>query len=310
MFSSGSPGIMNIRDILSDEEISQVTHRSDWRGGLILISNWLFIFAIFWLVAYWTNPLSIFLAIVLLGGRQMGLGVIVHECGHRILFKTPWLNRFCGTWLAGYPVFSDMDSYMRGHLLHHRNAGTRDDPDLSNYRDYPIPRSRLRRKIWRDVSGQVGWRRIKSIGQAIGGFSSLQPATRRYVIRSLAANTLLLVILAVAGYAWIYGLWVIAFMTSHMLVTRLRQIGEHAAVPDRYDPDPRSNTRTVYTSWLDRLFIAPFSISYHLEHHLLASAPIYRLRKLHHLLLSKGFYRETDFPRGYINLLRQVSYPG
>jgi fatty acid desaturase len=156
----------------------------------------------------------------------------------------------------------------------------------------------------------VGWRRIKSIGRAIGRLGNLEPTARLYVVRSLAANLLLLLILTVAGYGWMYALWVIAFMTSHMLVIRLRQIGEHAAVPDLYNLDPRQNTRTVYTSWLDRLFIAPFSISYHLEHHLLASVPIYRLRKLHHLLLSKGFYTGTDFPRGYINLLRQVSYQG
>jgi len=95
-------------------------------------------------------------------------------------------------------------------------------------------------------------------------------------------------------------------MTSQMLVTRIRQIAEHAAVPDVLDVDPRNNTRTLHISWLERLFIAPHGVNYHLEHHMLASVPIYRLRNMHELLLEKGFYKDLKFQKGYVNLLRQV----
>jgi|TARA_B110000196_G_scaffold134074_1_gene116215 fatty acid desaturase len=94
-------------------------------------------------------------------------------------------------------------------------------------------------------------------------------------------------------------------MTSHMLVTRIRQIAEHAAVPDQFNIDVRFNTRTIYISPLERLLIAPHQISFHLEHHLMASVPIYNLRRLHELLLNKGFYKGVTFSRGYLNLLRQ-----
>ena len=110
------------------------------------------------------------------------------------------------------------------------------------------------------------------------------------------------------GYPWLYALWVIAFMTSHMLITRIRQIAEHAAVPDHFDLDARLNTRTIYISRLERLLVAPHDLNYHLEHHLMASVPIYRLRRLHELLLAKGYYDGMEFPRGYVNLLRQVTY--
>ena len=106
----------------------------------------------------------------------------------------------------------------------------------------------------------------------------------------------------------IYALWVIAFMTSHMLISRIRQIAEHAAVPDHFDLDPRLNTRTIHINWLESLLIAPHDLNYHLEHHLMASVPIYRLRDLHKLLLAKGHYEGVVFPRGYFNLLRQVTY--
>ncbi|MBT4160899.1 MAG: fatty acid desaturase, partial [Gammaproteobacteria bacterium] len=118
------------------------------------------------------------------------------------------------------------------------------------------------------------------------------------------------VILTALGQPWLYALWVIAFMTSHMLISRIRQISEHAAVPDLCDLDARRNTRTIYINPLERLLVAPHDLNYHLEHHLLASVPIYRLRKLHDLLLSRGYYEGVDFPRGYFSLLRQVTYAG
>ena len=117
-------------------------------------------------------------------------------------------------------------------------------------------------------------------------------------------------ILALFGAAWVYLVWVIAFMTTHMLVTRIRQIAEHAAVPDLFSPDARKNTRTLYINPLERLFIAPHQVNYHLEHHLMASVPIYRLRELHQLLRSRGYYDEVDMQHGYLNLLRSVTVPG
>lgn len=299
---------MNIKDTLTEEELERVTSKNDWLAASILLFDWVAIAGIFYLVAVFPNPITILVAIILLGGRQLGLGVIVHETGHRTLFNSRKLNDFVGNWLAGYWVFSEKQAYMKGHLVHHQEAGTERDPDLANYQDYPVSRTRLRRKITRDVTGQVGWRRMKSIGRSIRNIRQLKPQLRQTVYRSLLLNGAMLALLASLGNAWLFSLWIIAFMTSHMLVSRIRQIAEHAAVPDLFDLDPRLNTRTIYISWLERLLIAPHHVSYHLEHHLMASVPIYRLQELHEILLKKGYYKGVDFPKGYLNLLAQVTY--
>lgn len=299
---------MSIKSLLSEEEFQRVTTSDNSSAACIILFDWIMIAAIFYLTAVYPNPVTILVAIVLLGGRQLGLGVIVHETGHGTLFSSQKMNDFAGKWLSGYWVFSDKDAYMKGHLKHHQSAGTDRDPDLPNYRDYPVARTRLRRKITRDVTGQIGWRRIKSIGRSILNINELSSPVRQSVIRSLLLNGTLLAFLAALGHAWLFGLWVIAFMTSHMLVSRIRQIAEHAAVPDLYDLDPRLNTRTIYISWLERLLIAPHHVSYHLEHHLMASVPIYRLQELHHILLKKGYYEGMEFPKGYLTLLAQVTY--
>lgn len=298
---------MNLRDILDQEEFLEVTRKNNWLGARMVAFDWAVIAGTFYLAASYPNPVVWLLAILVLGARQLGLGVAVHETGHRTLFESQPLNEFVGTWLTGYLVFSNKDGYMRGHLKHHQNAGTREDPDLANYADYPINRSSLKRKILRDVTGQVGWRRIKSIARAISRYPSLDAENRRFLRGSILMNLGLFGVLALLGQPGLYLLWVIAFMTSQMLVSRIRQIAEHAAVPDQFSPDARLNTRTLYINWLERLFIAPHHVNYHLEHHLLASVPIYRLARLHELLLQKGYYEGVQFDRGYFNLIRRVT---
>ncbi|MAC71727.1 MAG: hypothetical protein CMP84_16195 [Gammaproteobacteria bacterium] len=62
-----------------------------------------------------------------------------------------------------------------------------------------------------------------------------------------------------------------------MLFSRIRNLAEHAAVPDLTDSDPLLNSRTTLASWWERLTFAPNSINYHLEHNLLPAVPKYRL---------------------------------
>jgi fatty acid desaturase len=299
---------MNIKEVLTEAEFAEITRKSNWRGASIILFDWVVIAGALYLTAAYPNPLVILATIIVIGSRQLGLGVIVHETGHRTLFASRELNDFCGKWLSGYWVFSDKEAYMKGHLKHHQNAGTDQDPDLQNYQKFPVPRSSLKRKITRDLTGQIGWRRMKSIGRSIQGMSNLKPEIRQTVMRSLVVNAGLLILVSSLGYPWLYLIWVVAFMTSHMLVTRIRQIAEHAAVPDLFSLDARLNTRTMYINRLERLIIAPHHVNFHLEHHLMASVPIYRLERLHQILLQKGFYEGVAFPRGYFNLLRQVTY--
>ena len=303
---SYSVNAISVQPMLTTDELSRVSQRSNLQGALIVAFDWALILLLFLLAAQVPHPLIYLLVVLLLGSRQLGLGIIVHESGHRSLFKSQAMNELCGTWLSGYWVFSDKDVYMKGHLQHHKYCGTEQDSDLKNYDAYPVARSSFKRKMIRDLSGQIGWRRIKSIARSVRRIKELSPKVQQTLIRSIAVNLFMLLTLAVFGHPWLYALWVIAFMTSHMLVTRIRQIAEHAAVPDHFHPDPRLNTRTIYISRLERLLLSPHNLNYHLEHHLMPSVPIYHLKKLHQILLDSGFYDGMEFPRGYITLLRQV----
>ncbi len=299
---------MQPKDVLSDDEIKRFSERSNTRALAIFGFNWGLIAAIFAIAAWWTHPVTLILALIVLGGRQLGLAVLMHECGHRTLFKTTWLNDFFGQWLAAYPVFLDMKSYARGHLTHHRLAGTADDPDLPNYRAYPVSQASFRRKVVRDLTGRTGFQFVRHIVRNLGDPFSRNPRDQGALRNALLVNALMALMLILAGHGWLYLLWPAAYLTTYMLFARIRQIAEHAAVPNALSPDPRYNTRTTYANVLERLLIAPNRVNYHLEHHFMASVPMYRLKALHEHLKERGVYRDMHFPRGYGQVLRAVTY--
>jgi len=301
---------MKISDYLSKDDIARFTAKSDLLAWSLVLGNWLMIAMLFALVAAYTNPLTILVAMVLIGGRQLGLSVLMHDAGHHTLFATPRLNDVVGQWLCAAPVFSDLPSYARGHLEHHRKAGSRDDPDLVNYAAYPIPGESFKRKVIRDLTGQTGMKLLGYIFRGASGVISKETRDSSLpLLRQLFVQFLLFLVLFSFGIGWAYLLWLGSFLTVFMLIIRIRQVAEHAAVPDLYDPDPRMNTRTVEAPWWQRMVFAPNGVNYHLEHHFMASVPCYRLAALRAHLKARGALEGVPVFTGYGQLLRHAVKP-
>ena len=293
---------------LTQQQLNLVTRKSSAQAWFIVLSDWVLITGALGAAALLPNPITIVFAILVIGCRQLSLGIIVHETGHQTFFESKRLNDFVGRWLSGYWVFSSKTDYMKGHLRHHQLAGTPEDPDLKNYAAYPVSRKSFRRKVWRDLSGQTGWRRLRSIGRTVIRYNTLNTEGRRVIRGGLITNLTFLGLVTLLGQPWLYLLWLAAFISTHMLSTRLRQIGEHAAVRNQQSADPRDHTRTILTRWWERLFIAPHQIGFHLEHHLLPSVPIYRLPTLHKLLVDNGYLASDLLITGYPSLIKRVTH--
>ena len=264
------------------------------------VSNWLMIAAIFAMVAVWPNVFTVILAILLLGGRQLGLAVIMHECGHGSMFTRWSWNKFAAQWLAAAFLLSDAKQYRIKHGKHHRLGGTAEDPDLANYRDYAIARKRFLRKIRRDLTGRTA---IKIF------LFSVKTQGWRGVVKWTIANGAMFAVLWATGHPWLYLLWPAAWATSHMVVIRIRQAAEHAAVPDLYDPDPRKHTRTTIPRPWEKLFLAPNKVNYHLEHHILPSVPCYNLTAFHEHLKAKGALEGADICQSYWQVIGKLILP-
>ena len=288
-----------ISDFLSKEELREFSTPRNWRAFASLSLNWGVIGLSFAMAIAAPNPLTILLAIVLLGGRQLGLGVLMHDCAHLGFFKSRGVNNFVGHWLCGAPILASVHEYREYHLRHHRFAGTDEDPDIGFVKNYPVARDSLRRKLIRDLTGQTGIRDLF-------GFT-----LKRFVLAKhypwIVFHLLLLATLTAAGAPWAYLMWVAAYLCVYPALSRIRQIGEHGVAVDRTSLDPRDNTSTTIASWWERILIAPNNVHYHLEHHQFAAVPPYNLAKVHHLLQSRGYYEgRACVATGYVDVLRRA----
>jgi fatty acid desaturase len=294
-------------DRFTREEIQQLLAFDDRRSWASILVNWGLVFASMAMVAAWPNLFTILLALFVIGGRQLGMSILMHEASHRTLFRNRTLNDFAGNWLAAYPVWADLMPYRPYHLRHHAKNWTKDDPDLDLATPFPISRASLRRKIWRDLSGQTGWKRMKALvrrdlGMSAGKTKRVQGQSANEALRGvLLSNLVLLAIVTIAGYPALYLLWIGAWMTTYSLVLRIRAIAEHAMPKDA--TDPFHNARTTLACWWERLLLAPNYVNYHLEHHLLMTVPHYKLPVFHRMLRERGLLGEANVAHGYASVL-------
>jgi fatty acid desaturase len=294
------------RSSFAREEIAALLEMQDWRSWLSVGTNWGLVFASMALVAWWPSPLTVIAALFVIGARQLGCAVLMHEAAHRSLFAHRRVNDFVGQWLCAYPVWSDLLAYRPYHLQHHAHTGTPRDPDLGLIRPFPITRASLTRKVLRDLSGQTGVKFARAGFRRTFGRWRVDREARRAALGMATTNGALLAGLAALGHAELYGLWAGAWLTTNTLVTRIRSIAEHALTPDA--DDPLGNTRTTLARAWERLLIAPNRVNYHLEHHLLMTVPHYRLPRLHALLRERGVLaRACVETGGYAAVLRRAA---
>ena len=299
---------MKATDLLAPPEIALLRRRSDLVGALLVLHAWALIGAAMALFARWPNPGTFLVAVVVVGGRQLGLAVLMHDAAHGLLFRRRWLNERIGQWLCAWPILSDMAAYRPYHILHHRRTQEEDDPDRPLSAPFPVTRQSLRRKIVRDLTGRTGLRlRMLQLREALGPPGAGAASRGAYFFRmlggALAVNLALLVGLAALGRAYLFPLlWLVPMLTWYQLIVRVRNIAEHAMVPD--DADPLRNTRTTHAGLLARLFFAPYWVNYHLEHHLFLFVPCFRLREAHRLLRQKGYAPKMELQPSYRAVLR------
>lgn len=313
-----------VTDFLSKDEIRELTRPSDLAGLWALIANWGIIAGSFALVAWRPGVLTVVVALVLLGGRQLGLSILMHDASHRSLFRARWLNDFAGEWLAAAPTWSHLHAYRKHHLAHHAHAGTERDPDLGLVAGFPVPRRSLWRKFARDLSGLTGLKRVYALLAMDFGFLTYTASTNAERIDTrerswlelyqtgarsfgpvLVTNILLYKSLEELGHGWLYLLWVGAYLTTFSLFIRIRSMAEHA-MTERSDDDFR-NTRTTHANWLARLTVAPLNVNYHLEHHLLMTVPYHRLPRMHALLRERGALQGAHVAKNYREILRRMT---
>jgi fatty acid desaturase len=305
--------IVRPSDLFSAAEWKTLSLRSLWRGPWLVLHCWLSIMAAMVIFTLYPNPVTWVVAVMIVGTRQLGLAILMHDSAHRLLAPSSSVNDLLGDWICAVPVGADLASYRKYHFAHHRYTQQPEDPDLPLSAAFPTTRASLKRKIIRDLTGQTFLKqRGAAVVAALNGShirtsdADFGGASRRAMIRFLVFNIAFAFLCAAAGGLIAFlAVWLFAMATWFPLVTRIRNIAEHACVPD--NDDPMRYARTVEAGALERALIAPYFVNFHAEHHMFAQLPCYRLAQSHRLLKQKGYGPRIETRRSYADVLRLVT---
>ena len=292
----------DFRRALPREVVHGLTRRSAWRASAAVAHDFAVIAAAIAVGLYfWPSPLVLLPCVLIIGSRQHALFVIAHDAAHYLLYERRWLNDAVGRLCATVQGLS-MCTYRVIHRLHHNNLYGELDPDTALNGGYPRGRSYLVKKLLKDLSGLTAW---KTYAYFLVGAPALNTATNVAVrplddtsekLRSearrdrntvIAVQILLLILFTWSGYLVEYlVLWILPLVTVVQAILRLRAIAEHGATTDFSSPltAARTNTAPAWLEWL----IFPHHVNYHIEHHLYASVPHYRLKRLHREMQQRG----------------------
>jgi fatty acid desaturase len=311
-------------DLFTPQEWAPFQSRSAWVGPLLVVHCWGVIALMIVLGVIW--PLTIPLGVAVIGTRQLGLAILMHEAAHGGLAKNGRLNDFLGHWLCAVPIGASLKAYRPYHLAHHRFAQQPEDPDLMLSAPFPVSPASLRRKMIRDLTGQTFFKQrvllplslLRAGPQSGTSAVSAEAAhdgvhdydsvvTGRSIVTFLLINAALLAVLTLAGAWWSYFvLWLLPMATIFPLVTRLRNIAEHACV-EGSAADAFRAARTTRAGWWERAFIAPYWVNFHAEHHLFMHVPCWKLPALHRAVHQRPQSKRMEVADGYVSVLRAAS---
>jgi fatty acid desaturase len=254
--------------------------------------------------AVWIDNIFVWaIAFLLMGRAHARFAALMHEAAHRLLFRNRRINDWVGRWLLGFPSFTPIDLYRRGHMAHHRDEFGPDEPDIPLYRGYPISRASLRRKLTRDATGRTGWKLFKGLVRGVRA----EDAAVRSQAQLIVGTQLVLIAIGVAvGHPWVYFiLWFAPYLTVWRVINRLRSIAEHGGM--QRSKDRRLTTHTVKQGPVTRFFIVPHHIGWHLAHHVDSGIPMANLPKLHAELRRSNYVTDEIEHSSYLALWKQLA---
>jgi fatty acid desaturase len=234
----------------------------------------------------WWSELCAPLAVVLIANRQRALGNILHDAGHRNLWRDRRRNDLVARLFIAPLLFSSLTRYRETHFKHHMALGEAGgDPDLlsapstafaswvSSYLD--------------QVFSPTAW--LASVGGHL--FSRrVGAASQLYILAWWIAAVALLWVMAGAGFTTAFlVLWLLARATVFHLITTFREMCDHFGLQPG---GVFTFTRDMACHGLWRKLIHPRNNGYHLTHHLLPAVPYYRLPQAHQLLTAQQVFQD------------------
>jgi fatty acid desaturase len=293
-------------------DVKSLSQPSNLRAALAIAEAWLIIAAAIGAAVYFDAWWSFLPAILIVASRQHALGVIMHDATHYRLFSSRRANDLVSDWFCAFPTGMSTLGYREDHLAHHLATNTDGDPYfvlMNGIAAWQWPKTKpaaLRHLL----AETFGWNTLRNMRMshpwtALGQYllhrnEPRQAARVRFDLISTGLFWCLVAAgLALTGGWWYFAmLWIVPGLTAYQLFVRLRWMSEH---PYREATGDGYETHQVRGSALERFFISPLNVNYHITHHLFPATPFYRLPQVHRRLLESAVYRDqSNFFSNYL----------
>jgi fatty acid desaturase len=296
---------------LTKEEIVSLSRIDPLRSTFHIVAEWSMIIGAIVLCQRFWHPLLYILVVAFIGARQHALMILMHDGVHRRLYSNRTFNDWVAEIVLAWPNLISARAYRINHFGHHRYLNTPEDPDWARRQGdeaWVFPK-----KVWdlaqimlRDISGLNAFRLLMLARRLVSKDTGM---TRSFIMVRYGFYVALAIVIGLAGLTKpVLLYWVIPMFTWLIFIFRIRSIAEHSAIEDR--DVAYAQTRTVYPTILERIFLAPKNVNYHLEHHFFPSVPFYRLPALHALLMTKpGFSESAHLTQSYLGVLKECLGP-
>jgi len=305
------------RELLAsrDPRLRALYRRRPWRSAWGLLRCWGTIALALCLVTWQTTPITIAVAFVMIGTQQYALSILSHEAKHRNLFVSAKLNDRVGLWLTAAPLGASFRAERRRHLAHHDRLGHEDDPDRDLYRARDKARGREVLLYLSTLTTLPGLRQPGAAAASPETPGPRIPDLLRERWQAIPLQAFVFGVFLALLHWWLYPLlWIAPLVVLMLVPARIRQFCEHA---QPLLPDALADHRRLVTyrpGPVERLFLAPFHIGYHAEHHLWPGVPCWNLPALARLVPDdrrverRGSY--TAFLVAYCRRLPLMAVPG
>jgi len=268
--------------------------------------DWLIILAVMVLCARFFNPATYFLAILIIGARMHALAILMHDATHYRFVKNRKWNDILTNFLTTYWLFTTIEAYRKNHLAHHRHLNTDHDPDwvaklgVSKF-TFPKTKAAFTKTILSYLFMYHGLTDALGFLKRFDGQRQPTKTTAGKKIARIGFYSLLFIGLSLTG-GWKYYLlfWIIPYLSSFFMFQYIRSVAEHFG--DLKYENELNGSRSIRANDLERFFLSPHNVGYHLEHHLYPAVPFYNLPRLHQLLMKHpAFQSQAHITKGYFN---------
>jgi len=304
-----------IPDALPGDVIRDLSVLSPARSALHILLGWGYMVGAIWLCHRFWNPWLYAATVLFIGARMHGMMMLMHDGSHYRLFRNKQANDVMGEFLLSWPFFISLQRYRAFHFLHHHHLGEERDGNRVVYlthtmsgeitADWIFPKTGLRFLLFltkRFVAGPflaayITWLNLSEAYLVLTGHPTKawligryrKPPAKLYVVSQTLFIAAVATILTYRHFWWGFFLFWVVPWSWHVVLEQIRISSEHFAIENGH-PFYRQ-TRSIRTSWVERLLYLPNNGTYHLEHHMYPSVPFYRLPQLHALLMKQPGFR-------------------